>query len=435
LYHEKNECYSTWQKIQNMRVVIIGNGVAGISAAIEIRKQSDLEITIISDETEYFFSRTALMYVFMGHLKFEHTQPYPNTFWADNRIKLIKTTVTKIKSAENKIELQDGTALSYHYLVLAMGSKPNFLNWPGQNLDGVTGLYHKKDLEYLIQKTHSIENAVVIGGGLIGIEMAEMLRSKGKQVTFLVREASFWNAVLSENESKIIENHIRAHGVDLQLNTELSHIIGAEKVKAIITNQQKKITCQLVGLAVGVSPNIGLLKDTEIKYKRGILVNDFLQTNIENVFAIGDCAELTTPQPGRRPIEAVWYTAKMMGQTVAKTICSQPEVYKPGIWFNSAKFFDIEYQTYGNVPAVLEPSQTEFLWQKKQQSIRLVYNRHSGVFQGVNALGIRIKQDFFEKAIKEKQTITQILTHIETANFDPEFFKNRLREVKNSYPL
>ncbi|HUH47908.1 MAG TPA: FAD-dependent oxidoreductase, partial [Arenibacter sp.] len=174
-------------------IVIIGNGIAGITAARHIRKHSDKRITVISAESEYFFSRTALMYVYMGHMKFEHLLPYENWFWKKNRIDLVNAYVSKVDTANKKLLLQDSQEIGFDKLIIATGSKPNTFGWPGQDLAGVQGLYSKQDLELL--ETNAPNNkvckrAVIVGGGLIGIEMAEMLRSRNIPVTFLVRETN-----------------------------------------------------------------------------------------------------------------------------------------------------------------------------------------------------------------------------------------------------
>ena len=162
-------------------IVIIGNGISGVTAARHIRKNSDKEITIVSAETDYFFSRTALMYVYMGHMKFEHTQPYEPWFWKKNRINLKKGTVSKVHSNTNKIEFSDGQELSFDKLIIATGSKPNKFGWPGQDLNGVMGMYHKQDLDNLEKyapNNQICKRAVIVGGGLIGVELAEMLHSR-----------------------------------------------------------------------------------------------------------------------------------------------------------------------------------------------------------------------------------------------------------------
>ena len=130
-------------------IVIIGNGISGVTLARHIRKLSDKKITIISAETEYFFSRTALMYVYMGHMKFEHTQPYENWFWEKNRIDLKTGYVEKVDTNSKALHFTNGETMTYDKLVIATGSKPNKFGWPGQDLDGVMGMYHKQDLENL----------------------------------------------------------------------------------------------------------------------------------------------------------------------------------------------------------------------------------------------------------------------------------------------
>jgi NAD(P)H-nitrite reductase large subunit len=415
------------------KVIIIGNGIAGISTAIELRKRSDFEISVVSDETDFFFSRTALMYVFMGHMKFEHTQPYENHFWKNNRITLINGRVKEVFPKKNTIILENCDKIDYDFLVLATGSKPNKLNCPGQDLGGTSALYHKEDLEYLESHSSKIKQAVIVGGGLIGVELAEMLKSRKIGVTFLVRESSFWNMVLSEKEGRMLEKHILEHGINLKLNAELKEIKGKDLVESIITSEGESIDCQFVGLTVGVSPNIDFLRNSGININKGILVDEFLQTNVQNIYAIGDCAEIRLPQAGRRPIEAVWYTGKMMGETLAKTLSGEKTPYNPGHWFNSAKFFDIEYQTYGNVPAQLTENQVELYWEKENKAVRIVFDKESKIFEGINTFGIRMRHQFFERVLNEQKTVNFVIENLEKANFDPELYKKYEKEMRNEF--
>jgi NAD(P)H-nitrite reductase large subunit len=300
------------------RIIIIGNGIAGSTAARYIRKNSDHEITMISGETDYPFSRTALMYIYMGHMKFEHTKLYEDWFWAKNRIKTIKAWVKEIDTISKSILLDNGEIISYDKLILATGSKSNKFGWPGQDLKGVQGLYHLQDLENMETATQQgLTRAVIVGGGLIGIEMAEMFHSRHIPVTFLVREDSFWNAVLPAEESEMINKHILDNGIDLRLNEELQEIKGLDgNVSSIVCkNSGEEIDCEFVGLTVGVSPNIDFIKSSGIAINRGIVVDEYLRTSAKDVYALGDCVELSKPNPGRRPIEAVWYTGRIMGKT------------------------------------------------------------------------------------------------------------------------
>jgi NAD(P)H-nitrite reductase large subunit len=409
-----------------MKIVIIGNGVAGTNAARHLRKRSDNQILMISDETLQPFSRTALMYVYMGHLKQENTQLYEDWFWEKNRIERIQGKVMSVDTTARTLLLADGQRIGYDKLIVATGSKPNKFGWPGQDLRGVQGLYHLQDLEGMEAYSAGLRHAVVVGGGLIGIEMAEMFHTRHIGVTMFVREQSFWDMVLPAEESDMINRHIREQGIDLRLGTELQSISddGQGRAGAVLTKGGEEIACGFVGLTVGVSPNIGFLQNSGVETNRGVLVDEYLTTSDPHIFAIGDCVEIRQPMPGRRAIEAIWYTGRMMGQTVAATICGEKTAYRPQLWFNSAKFFDIEYQIYGDVPAKTPEGVSSLYWEhpKGKKSIRINYDSASGVTLGFNLMGIRYRHEVCERWILEATPVQTVLENLALANFDPEFF-------------
>jgi len=200
---------------------------------------------------------------------------------------------------------------------------------------------------------------------------------------------------------------------------------------AITTGDDETIPCEFVGLTVGVSPNIEFLKESGIETKRGVLVNEYLQTNIPNVYAIGDCVERKYDLVGRKTIEQVWYTGRMMGEVVAQTICTKLTKYEPGPWFNSAKFFDIEYQTYGNVSNELKPNEEEFYWehQSGKKAMHFVWDKYSKEFIGINTFAIRLRHELFDNWLREKKSIEYVMAHLHEANFDPEFFERHESEI------
>lgn len=414
---------------KSRHVVIIGNGISGVTCARTLRKlDSDLRITIVSGESKYFFSRTALMYVYMGQMKFEHTQPYEDHFWDKNRIELKEAWVSHVDFTSKVLVFQSEESLAYDILVIATGSKPNKFGWPGQELKGVQGLYSKQDLELMEANTcHGVNRAVIVGGGLIGIEMAEMLAYKQIPVTFLVRENGFWDNVLPQEEAALVGRHIQEHHIDLRLATELREILSDSqgRVRAVITSQGEEIRCQFVGLTAGVSPNVDFLRNTELEVNRGVKVDEFFRTNLPDVYSIGDCAEFeSAPAPARRNIEQVWYTGRMHGETLAYNLCKKPVPYRPGVWFNSAKFLDIEYQTYGVVPAVFDREKVRnFYWEHRCGKIcfRMLMDLDGGVL-GVNNFGFRLRHEFFDKAISERWPGEKVIAQLERASFDPEFF-------------
>ena len=419
------------------KVIIIGNGIAGITCARHIRKQSNFDITVISSESKYFYSRTALMYIYMGHMKQEHTKPYEDFFWEKNRINLLQAHVQQISSAENNVQLSDGTKLVYDFLVIATGSKSNKFGWPGQDLQGVQGLYNLQDLQTMEQHTKDIKHAVVVGGGLIGIETVEMLLSRNIRVSFLIREKSFWDTILPKEESEMINKIILHHKVDLQLGTELKEMKSqnSAKVSTVITSKGEEINCGFVALTVGVSPNISFLNDSGVETNRGVLIDNNFRTNIENIFSIGDCAQFKTPLNGRKPFEQVWYTGKMHGETAAKNIVGITTEYQPGHWFNSAKFFDLEYQTYGLVAAQKADDEEWFWWQDKkgEKGIRILWDKNTLAFKGINSFGIRLRHEICNDWLNDKTPVKTVVHQLRKANFDPEFFKGYEKEFAAAF--
>jgi len=371
-------------------------------------------------------------------MRFEDTKPYQDNFWHQNNIELIQDKVTEIDHQNSVLSIKSGGKISYDKLVIATGSKPNIFAWPGVDLQGVFSMYHLHDLEKINSITENCKRAIVVGGGLIGIEIVEMLRSRNIEVTFLVREKNFWDIVLPKEESEMIEKEIRSHGVDLRLSTELASINSddGKKIHSITTNSGETIPTEVVGIAVGVTPNIDMFKNSAIDVNRGILVDSQLRTNISNVYACGDCCELRNPSNGRRAIEPIWYTGRLMGEVVAKNIYNHELDYNPGVWFNSAKFFNIEYQIYGTVNPKLEENESTIFWRNKEKnkSIRINFDSNSKSVLGFNLFGIRYRHEVCNAWIVNKTHIEDVLQNLKIANFDGEFssqFENELIDQYN----
>lgn len=419
------------------RIVIIGNGISGITAARHIRKHSDYDVTVVSSETRYFYSRTALMYVYMGHMTFENTKPYEDTFWKKNRINLVFDHAEKIHEAEQSVQLRSGLKIKYEKLIIATGSRSNALRVAGEGSDGVQALYSYQDLQRMHVNTLDTSRAVIVGGGLIGVEMAEMLRSRDINVTMLIREPAFWSNVLPRQDAEMISRHVASHGVELLHNQDLAEIIcGVNgRVQAVRTKEGRQIPCGFVGMAVGVHPNTELARASSIKINNGILVNEFLETSSPDIYAIGDCAERAIALAGRKNIEQVWYTARMMGEAVAQTICGDRTPYEPGPWFNSAKFFDIEFQTYGNVDNVPAPGHSDFYWEHPsgRKALHIIWDASSNKFLGINSFGIRLRHERFDRWLRDKRTVQYVMDHLTEANFDPEFAESHEEEIRGRF--
>ena len=177
------------------------------------------------------------------------------------------------------------------------------------------------------------------------------------------------------------------------------------------------------------------MKSTPLETNRGILVDKYLRTSVEDVYAIGDCAELRYPLSHRRAIEPVWYAGRMMGECLARTLTQDETPYTPGIWFNSAKFFDIEYQTYGMVSNKPKADEHHLFWESREgkKCFRIVFGKEKQEVRGCNVLGLRQRHEVWDRWIKEERNIHEVLKNLEKANFDPEFFIKHEKDIRQQF--
>ena len=424
-------------------VIIVGNGIAGITTARHLRKHSERSIIVISDEADHFFSRTALMYVYMGHMTKEHLKPYPDSFWKKNRIDLINDRVEAIHPETKAVHLRSGKQLQYSDLVIATGSKPIRPQLPGIELEGIHSLYFMSDLDKLELESNppaSIhpnqkKKAVITGGGLIGIELAEMLMYRNYDVTLLIRDRHYWSSVFPPEEANLVAEHLTEHGLNIVYGVSVEAFEGKDgRVTAARGSNGESYPCELAGVTIGVAPNIDWM-DGVVETKRGILTDEFLRTSRNHIYAAGDCVELRNPLSGRRAIEPVWYVGRMMGECLGLTLSGRETAYRPGKWFNSAKFFDLEYQTYGNVPADGDRAMSfYFVHPHKRACLRLAFNAER-TLTGIHSIGIRLRHVVIDDWLNKQVPVETAVVRMREANFEPEFehpFEDHLVEAWNA---
>lgn len=422
-----------------MHTLILGNGIAGSTVARLLRQDPDIQITMISEEAPYPFSRPALMYVFMGHLTDRQTELHERKSYQG--IDLIQGSVRHVDTAKKLVHYNadDGQAadLSYDRLIIATGSVPRRLNVPGESLDGVQGLYHRGDLIRLESRLASAGGpACIIGGGLIGVELAEMLHSRKKPVTMLVRESSYWNSVLLPEESAVVSKEIQRHVKVLYNRRVLSFNesesgdseAGAQPAGSVrsVTTDRERMPANLAGVTIGVQPNLSSLQSSGIALDRGVIVDGFFRTSAPDVYAIGDCAQID----GR--IEQLWYTARHQAETLVAQWTEGAGPHAPEPYYNSAKFFSLEYIVAGQVTGG-----RSFLYlddrQDERRLLRLCFDGDHLI--GINTLGLRLRQACAERLIAEGARVQSVMQSLSELCFDPEFsggwrrLHGRLREV------
>jgi NADPH-dependent 2,4-dienoyl-CoA reductase/sulfur reductase-like enzyme len=417
-----------------MHYVIVGNGVCGMEAALALRgRDGEARITLVSDEHDHFFSRPALMYVFCGQLTLAATEPYDRDLYSRMGFQRVRGRVRAIRPDERILELQTGPRIGYDRLLLAVGSRARPAPWPGADGPGLHYFVTIGDLQALEQDARPGLRAVVIGGGLIGVEVAEILRHRGLLVTLVVRENWYFPLALDRAEATMVAEHMARHGVDVRLGVNVSEVLrgGSGRPRAAKVDTGEEIPCDLVVSAIGVVPNTGFLQDSGIRRSGGgaIEVDDALRASAPEIWAAGDCANVTWADGSRRP-EQLWYTARDQGRVAARSMLGDDVAYRRGTWYNSAKFFDLEYTTAGWVPVVLNWDNTPI---EPGPDIRYWFQRVPGRFEsqrivckgdrvvGFNMLGGRWNHEPLLSWIEERRPLDWVLARLGQAQFDEEF--------------
>ena len=291
--------------------------------------------------------------------------------------------------------------------------------------DGLVHFVSLQDLDTCERLTWSTDHAVVVGGGLIGVELVECFRHHGLQVTFLVREPYYWPAAFAEEEGQMISEHIRSHGVDLCHETQLASIEtdSRGRVSAVVTEDDEQIQCQMLGIAIGVVPRVNWLRDvaTPPAIGAGLRVNRAFETSLPGVYGAGDCIEIEL-DPKKEPLhEPIWYAARRHGELAARSMLDDDISYEPPIFYNSSKFFDIEYTTVGEVQDL--PAGTNTLYRRKPDaavSQRIVVDGDNCVL-GFSMLGSRWDHTVLTRWIKENRNLDFVRRNLPDAQFDVEF--------------
>jgi NADPH-dependent 2,4-dienoyl-CoA reductase/sulfur reductase-like enzyme len=417
-----------------MHYVIVGNGVAGMEAALALRgRESAARITIVSDEHDHFFSRPALMYVFAGQTTLKDTEPFDRGLYERMGFDRVRRRMASVATSRKELVFEDGSRLAYDKLLLTLGSKGRAAPWPGSEGSGVHCFVTLRDLEGLDRHAQRGGRAVVIGGGLIGVEAAEILHDRGLQVTFLIRDHWYFPLALDAAESALVTEHMRELGVDVRTGATVDTVVRGEGggLRAVRLDGGEEVACDLVVAAIGVVPNTKCLESTDILLAKGgaIEVDDHLKASAPEVYAAGDCANVTWADGTRRP-EQLWYTARDQGRVVAQVMLGDDVTYRRGAWYNSAKFFDIEWTTAGWVPTSLNWDDTLLA---PVPEIRSWFQRTPGQFVsqrivvkgervvGFNMLGSRWDHEPLLQWIHERRSLAYVLDHLPEAQFDEEF--------------
>lgn len=349
--------------------MIVGAGQAGFQVAASLRMEGyEGAITLIGDEPNLPYQRPPLSKAFMaGKQDIEDTALRPSAFYESHRIDLMMSAkVTQIDRVARAVRLTSGRSVRYEALVVAVGARNRTLPIEGADLDGICYLRTDVEAVDIRQRLEDAQNVVVIGGGFIGLELAAAATTLGKSVRVLELQSRLMPRVVSPLLSDFYREVHASHGVEISLGVALADVVSDHgKVSGIVLSDGSVCPADLVLVGIGVVPNTELALDAGLTVSNGIVVDEYLRTEDESVYALGDCANHPNPfATGRVRIESV-QNAVDQAKCIAAAIVGRSESYCAVPWFWTDQF-DIKLQMaglsggYGEVVTRGDPESRKF---------------------------------------------------------------------------
>jgi len=336
------------------KYVIIGGSAGGIGAVEAIREVDPVgTLTVISEETVPQYSRPMISEYVSREATLETMKYRGDQFWNKNNAQaLTGRTAIKIDFTKKQVELEGGTKIDYEKLLIATGGRPFVPRMEGGEKDGVFTFTELSSAKGLESKLEQCKSAVVIGGGLIGVSAAEALVKRGITVTLVELKEHILNLILDEKASEIAEKVLSEAGVTVITGQTVQRVLGKQDnedaVGGVIMTDGTEIPCDLVVVAIGVIPRTELVKETDVKVNRGIVVDRFMRTNILDVYACGDVAEAHDFLLNGNRLLPLWPLAHMGGRVAGYNMAGKKAEYAGGTVMSSLKYFDLPVIAVGN---------------------------------------------------------------------------------------
>ncbi|WP_306982670.1 nitrite reductase large subunit NirB [Alkalicoccobacillus murimartini] len=309
------------------KIILIGNGMAGIRTLEEIIKKdpNQFEITVFGEEPHPNYNRILLSSVLQGDASIESIVLNSYEWYEENQIELFTgDPIVKVDTKSQTVLSKNGLSRSYDQLIFATGSNPFMLPLPGADKEGVIAFRNIQDCETMIDTAKNYKKAAVIGGGLLGLEAARGLLNLNMEVEVIHIADYLMERQLDNQAGKMLKEGLEQQGMTFRLNAHTERITGNKRVDGVQFKDGSKLDADLVVMAVGIKPNVALAKDSGLDTNRAILVNDYMQTSVPNVYAVGECAEHNGIVYG---LVAPLYE---QGKALAEHICANEALSEPG---------------------------------------------------------------------------------------------------------
>jgi len=405
------------------KYVIIGGSAGGIGAVEAIREVDPMgELTVISEEPFPQYSRPMISEYVSREATLETMKYRGDQFWKNNNVQThTGRAAVKMDFTKKQVELEDGTKIDFEKLLIATGGKPFVPRMKGGEKDGVFTFTELSSAKGLESKLEQCKSGVVIGGGLIGVSAAEALVKRGINVTLVELKEHILNLILDEKASEIAEKVLTEAGVTVITGQTVQHILGKQDnedaVGGVVMTDGTEIPCDLVVVAIGVIPRTELVKETDMKLNRGIVVDRFMRTNIPDVYACGDVAEAHDFLLDGNRLLPLWPLAHMGGRVAGYNMAGKKAEYAGGTVMSSLKYFDLPVIAVGNVnPEELDNYEVMV----EHQPEKTVYKKillKDGAIAGFIFLGDIEKAGIFFRLLKNHVDVSEIKDRLLSDDF------------------
>ena len=323
--------------------LIIGSGIAGYNALKELLQlKPNSKIIMVSSDKYYPYDKPPLSKDYLrGKLEKDMLFFESDDFYKrDNLEVILNKSVERIDTGSKEAILSDGNTISFNKALITTGGRPRKLNIPGS--ENALYLRTLDDSDKIREAAGKSKNALIIGAGFIGVEVASSLTTLGVKTTVVEVMPYIWNTFVDEKVSRVIQQYLESKGISFILNDSLKEIQG----KNAITSNSRRLETDMLLIAVGITPNVELAKESGIQVDNGIIVNEYLETSAKDIYAAGDIANIFDPREGRRKRIEHWNNAEYTGKLAARNMAGNREAYNfiSSIW---SDIFDIHIESAG----------------------------------------------------------------------------------------
>lgn len=397
---------SSFRKDTDHFYVILGNGAAGLSAAKAIRERDKTgSVIMISNEAYPTYNRPMLTKSMVAELDAKEILVEPEAWYQENNIHLLlEKEVTGIHTDKKEITLSDGTALKYTKLIYALGSECFVPPIPGTDKPEVVAIRRMSDIEKIEAMLDRVQNVVVIGGGVLGLEAAWELKKTRKQVVVLEAAPQIMGRQLDEGASQMLTDISRSNGIDIHAGVQIASIEGESSVTGVKLADGREFPAELVIVSAGVRANVGAAKNAGLDINRGIVVNADMSTSDENIFACGDCAEYEGIN------YAIWPQALEQGKVAGANAAGDALTYttvSAGLSFHGMNTGLYAIGDNGKNPNLIYRT-VEFkdMGRKQYEKYYFLNNRLCGAI----LIGDTSKMAFVTEAVEQKKTFKEMFS-------------------------